>query len=155
MGQVSFVVATSLCLLGACSRIDPATPPATNAPIETDQQVYTYTEGAVIEVVATYVNRQPNPVYVPVCGEDLPFHHWEKYEDKKWRVEDSATGYGCASELITNAIAPGSRLTKRFYLFLPESDDVTDFYRLIWDVTDVPSRPEVEAVSNAFEIVSP
>lgn len=155
MRQVLFAVAASLCLLGACSRTDPAIPPATNASIETDQQVYTYTEGATIKVTATYVNRQPNPVYVPVCGEDLPFHHWEKYENEKWRGEDSATGYGCASELITNAIAPGSRLTKRFHLFLPASDDVTGFYRLRWDVTDVPLHPKVEAVSNAFEVVSP
>lgn len=156
MKRAFLILAVSGCLLAlsACST-DTFKPPTTDAPIKTDRQTYVHSDNAVIEITATYVNRQDKPVYVPVCSEDLPFHHWEKYEAGRWVVADLKTGYACTEALITHAIAPGGRLSKRFALLLDLAGDKAGFYRLSRNITDVPGQAEEEPVSNAFEVVLP
>lgn len=138
-----------------------APPPTTETYINTDSTLYTPTvtaQTADFNLTATYVNRQQNPIYVGICGDDLPFHSLQKYTSDGWRDVREAVGYGCASELQLNELAPQEELTKSFYVSFDMPYELPGFYRLQWtsvfseaDINAVPISPE-QRVSNYFEI---
>lgn len=137
-------------------------PPAQpDAYISTDSGVYTAVvsgQTANFQLAATYTNRGDTPVYVVVCGEDLPFHKWQKYIDGRWQNIEAIVGYSCASELNPLEITSQETLTKQFIVSFDLPYELKGFYRLVWESvtgeSNVEATPiaEEQRVSNFFEI---
>lgn len=151
----------------------PAEASQPSAPIRTDRARYelqTSADGATREfvVVATYVNRGADTVYVRPCGTSIPAWELEQRDGGTWRSALSPACTMIAAPPL--AVAPGAERTDSLRIagaarpgVAPEFavDSLPGTYRLVYPIFHAregdfgvrDSLPLAERVSNTFEVV--